>query len=339
MQVIDRGLLSPAGTSRRTPPANLSPADDAYFAHELVKPFPATRLTELSPALVTNRGVVLNALSVFGPSVSGGDLWRRSSVRYNLRTRIKQRRKRLRGSEPYLLAFDFEYLGYFHWLTETLARLHAMGNRTDSVVMLLPGNRLPFHEASLRSFTLGGFAEIGADEYVDVERLLMPTHTAMSGNYSNGLIRSLAHRLRRNLTSSDTPGARRIYISRRNAQKRRIANESEIVPLLERHGFRGVCFEDHPFEEQVAMSMRCEHMVGLHGAGLTNMLFMGAGSRVLELRLRGDHHNNAYFSLASALRVPYYYLLCEAVDSTDPHLANVHVDPEALDACLEKVTS
>ena len=56
---------------------------------------------------------------------------------------------------------------------------------------------------------------------------------------------------------------------------------------------------------------RARYVVSNHGAGLTNMLFMKDGARVLELRHVSDYVNNCYFILASALQFDYLYQLCE----------------------------
>jgi capsular polysaccharide biosynthesis protein len=335
VKVIDREVLSPGGTSRRNLPANLDPADHHLFAHELTKPIPPTELKELRDARLTNEGVILDGLSVFEPSLPDGDLWHRSNLRYSLATRLKRRRTPVRGGDGHLLVFDSEYLGYFHWMTETLTRLEAMGECARHLVLLLPEQRLPFHSATLQPFRFGGIVEVRSDEYLDVERLVMPTHTAPSGNYNDQLIARMAARLRQAFASKPVVGlGRRLYVSRRKAQKRKVANESEMLPLLERHGFRTVCFEDYSFEEQALMSMQSDRMVSLHGAGLTNMLFMDRGSCILELRARGDTHSNSYFSLASALGIPYHYLLCDPRDGADPHTADVVVDPSDMETVL-----
>src|ERR1035437_4173888 len=61
----------------------------------------------------------------------------------------------------------------------------------------------------------------------------------------------------------------------------------------------------HPFEDQVAILSKARYVASNHGAGLTNMLFMRPGGRVLELRREGDAHNNCFFTLASALKLDY----------------------------------
>ena len=70
--------------------------------------------------------------------------------------------------------------------------------------------------------------------------------------------------------------------------------------------------------------MGAKYLISNHGAGLTNMLFMKAGGNVLELRHRGDKHNNCYFSLASTLRLNYYYQLCDSENNIeDAYTANL----------------
>ena len=105
-----------------------------------------------------------------------------------------------------------------------------------------------------------------------------------------------------------------------------------------RHGFERVHLESMPFADQVSLIGSASILVGNHGAGLTNLAWMSPGSRVLELRRRGDGQNNCYYSLASALDLPYYYLLCDAVRETErTHTADILVNPIMLEQVLASV--
>ena len=77
-------------------------------------------------------------------------------------------------------------------------------------------------------------------------------------------------------------------------------------------------------------------LIGLHGAGLTNMLFMSEKTNVLELRNEEDSHNNCYFSLASDLNLDYYYQLNKG-DRKDTHEVNVTVDILLLKQNIERM--
>ena len=121
---------------------------------------------------------------------------------------------------------------------------------------------------------------------------------------------------------------------------RKIVNENECVELLRSYGFRILILEDYEFYEQVRLCLAAKHMVSNHGAGLTNMLFMRAGSSVLELRKKNDFSNNCYFSLASALDHRYFYQLCDSPNERqDPQRADLIVDCRALEGNLQRMLS
>ena len=78
-------------------------------------------------------------------------------------------------------------------------------------------------------------------------------------------------------------------------------------------------------------------LVGLHGAGLTNMIFMNKGGQVLEFRNANDSHNNCYFSLTSSLQHDYYYLNCKG-DREDTNAVNISVNLSELDTVISQLS-
>jgi len=74
-------------------------------------------------------------------------------------------------------------------------------------------------------------------------------------------------------------------------------------------------------------------LVGSHGAGLTNMMFMPSQSKVLEIRNHGDSHNNCYFSLASEFGHRYFYIQSQG-DNKNTQAANCTVDLGAFELVL-----
>jgi hypothetical protein len=77
---------------------------------------------------------------------------------------------------------------------------------------------------------------------------------------------------------------RRVYISRRRVKRRHLQNEQEFLPILDRFGYQVVELEDWPIERQIQLFGGVTHMVAPHGAGLTNVLWMPVGAKVLEIR-------------------------------------------------------
>src|SRR5262249_6085288 len=62
----------------------------------------------------------------------------------------------------------------------------------------------------------------------------------------------------------------RIYVSRRSAATRRVANEEEVVSYLTSLGFQSVDLATMSFVNQVRLISGAEVIVGPHGAGLTH---------------------------------------------------------------------
>jgi capsular polysaccharide biosynthesis protein len=65
----------------------------------------------------------------------------------------------------------------------------------------------------------------------------------------------------------------RLYITRDASVGRGLRNESELRSALEGSGFVTVDPGSLPFREQIELFARASHVVGVHGAGLTNILF------------------------------------------------------------------
>lgn len=329
-------VLLPESVSRRKLPLNLKEGDLDLFRHEIEMRIPQTRLLELRDVRVSSDGFLFKGLELlplsfaFPANIRG---WQRRSLIKFFAVNYLFRRRRTLAREAIWALDDWSY-GYFHWLADVLPRLLAIKDRLPALALLLPRQyrHLNFVAPSLVPFGVREVEFIGDDEVLLCRRLIVPTHTAPSGHYNEELIREVRRMLvARYGGVSDGVSGERVYISRGNAPKRRIANEDEIVAVLRASGFRIVRAEDYTFEQQVALFAGTRHLVSNHGAGLTNMLFMPHGGSLLELRHETDAVNNCYFTLASALNLNYFYQTCApAKVGEDPHTADLYVDAERL---------
>jgi capsular polysaccharide biosynthesis protein len=225
-------------------------------------------------------------------------------------------------------------MAYFHWLTEALPRLIAAAPFLDGHTLLLPEKyeREPFIKASLELLNCKvHFFKWSRKQ--KVKELVVPGHTAGSGHYSIPLIKEVRQRF---LDATAKTPQRKIYISRQKAPRRKIMNEDAVVALVQQYGYEIHFFEDYTLQQQIAIMAGTRYLIGLHGAGLTNMLFMPAPGKILELRNRQDDHNNCFFTLASALDHDYYYLN-NAGDTTDTHRVNITVDTAQLQQVLHRM--
>lgn len=177
---------------------------------------------------------------------------------------------------------------FYHWFHDVLPRLeNALPFLPSDTRFLIHNSPKQWHLDSLAAYGIDA-ARLEAQENVlhtHVERLWFATpmgHTALG---SGVVIRRVADRLIRHFGLQAVPiSGKRIFISRGKAERRRIVNEKELEPFLEKSGFESVVLEDLPLREQIRLFASAEALVAPHGAGLINMIYMRPEkSRVTEL--------------------------------------------------------
>ena len=328
------GVLRPRRVTRRSLPVNFRQDDLPLFGHELEREIPQAELLELRGVRVSADGILYKGLKILRESFAFPflyDRWKtRSVLKFFVTNHLMRRTKRLEGRAEWNT--DDWGGGYFHWLADSLTRLYTIREQARDLTLLLPSPHasLGFVRPSLAPFGLRDVRFVKPDETLLCERLVVPMHTAPSGHYDEEILGGVRGLLL-DAYGARVGGGERLYISRGRALKRRIANEEEVFAVLRGFGFRVVYAEDHTFEEQVEMASRARFFISNHGAGLTNMLFVREGGRVLELRHQTDNVNNCYFTMASALGLEYFYQTCPSDDPTeDPHTAHLRVDADLL---------
>jgi len=338
----NREILYPDSISIRTLPVNFNQADLGLFEHELKKTIPATALLRLEDVVINPAGIIFRGSIVLPESFPNPrlvDTWAGPKARLKILAKyFLARHHKKMGRDAYWIT-DSWSKGYFHWMTDALPRLFTIREEIKTETLLLPGaySGEEYIGSSLKPFVIQDVQYI--HDTFRYKNLKMPTHTAPTGNYNENVTRGL-----RNLYADYYQNARsdrfdnKIYISRGKAEKRKIANEEECIAIVEEYGFKTFYFEDHSFEQQVAIALNTQYLISNHGAGLTNMLFMKSGSSVLELRQSGDTQNNCYFSLASALHLKYFYQLCHSENpDEDTYTGNLIVDCQRLRKNIEQM--
>jgi len=244
----------------------------------------------------------------------------------------------------YTVVFDLWSANYFHWLTEVLPKLLFLIEKKQITTILIPASlyKKEFVHQSLKILP----NEIKVKIISAPHRYFLPVYKycslgVHSGNFHPDIICQLREKMWNAFfaTSEQVEQQKEIIFIYRNLSERRgIVNFSEVEVVLAQKNVKVVNFSVLTFREQIVLMRRCAMLIGVHGAGLTNMLFTNPGTRILELRKKGDAHNNCYFSLASALGLPYYYLQCE-VDSAEKltQECNFIVDVNQFSDCLSRI--
>jgi capsular polysaccharide biosynthesis protein len=296
-------IIYPESFVVRKPAVNLKPGDEIYFKNAESRKIPEVDLLRLKNVYVLFNSLFNPGKFRFYPAYThaGGDISFKAKL-----FRLSRFWRKVQKLDKGLWVTHNWSEGYFHWLTDVLPRIMITMKYADGHKVILP------HYYEKYKYIMDSLAELRVPHMyyqhrapLLVKNILIPGFTGPTGNYNESLIRMVRERFAGHL--SDRVASRKIYISRRHAPTRKILNEKEMEAILEQHGFEIHFFEYYDLKKQIGLMAETKYLVGVHGGGLTNMLFMKEGGRVLELRNAGDSHNNCYFSLASALGLDYYY--------------------------------
>lgn len=156
-----------------------------------------------------------------------------------------------------------------------------------------------------------------------VPRLYISSSSTFSfkhpGNFCYPFFQTSAARFR---SSSSSPG-KRLFISRQLATKRRVQNENEVTERLASMGFITVDLEKLSVTEQISLFRSSEFVVGVHGAGLANIIFCPPRSKVLEI-FPPRYGTWAYWLASSALDLEYEAFVA---DDIEPNPEPLRYDP------------
>jgi capsular polysaccharide biosynthesis protein len=304
--VKDKGdlILKPAVKVERDMPMDMEAGDLADYAESAVYATYDSRLRHLPNARVSSDSLIYRNLMVDKESLYLSKNQSYYQTRHLVKKFLFGKKVTLDRSKNYLLATDQESSGHYHWLTEVLPRLWLIRERAPEFTLLLPDN--PYvRTIGLESLDLLGFEFedifwMRNDEFLKVSNLFHVTKLARTGYLHDEIMKELRHAF----IGEGAAGKRKVYISRADAERRKILNDDDLIRVLLDAGFEIFTRNEMDLKQQVKLFSECGVIAGIHGAGLTNCLFMREGTVV---ELKKNEPTIAYWHLAGSLGHKYYY--------------------------------
>lgn len=310
------------------------------------KHIPGRRIFILKKVWISGGAVVIKNLRIFLPSLTwlqDLDLHRKG------RLLIKQWLpgvKKTPTDETLALVYDhWSCHNYYHWMIEALPRLLLVQKQYPDSLLLVPD---PCPHYIRRTLDLMGVTKRypltkDTGKLVAVQQLVLPelvyyyqAHELDTLHKLEAAAKAYTSPLRQP-AGDDTPAPqeelivavrqkllaaykpkpvvpyRKVYVSRARQKTRRLLNEEEILPLLDKWGFELVFFEEMDLDAQISLMQETALLMGVHGANMVNILFLKSGIPVIEM-LNQEHFNEAYYLLASSFGLPYYSIPCAMAD-------------------------
>jgi Glycosyltransferase 61 len=341
-------------------PDNIIDSDkNTFFETFLSKVIPNMEIKTLNNVSISPHGTIYKKFSIlkectpfyFAPDheyfptfmekhINAGGRFLNGSIERFIRHFIVFKKTNIR--ETHFWCSDQYSPGYFHWLCETLPRLYLLTLlEIDRPKVILPGptmENVPFIRESLNLLFPGiDFSFTKNQNVLNLRELIWISPMGDHRQFNPILISRFREFIKNIVKTERTHPLQRLYITRKKASVRKISNEAEVESILERFGFRTICLEDYSFEDHIKIFSQSKVIISVHGAGLSNMIFMPENSCVLELQRRMPEAT-AYSALANCLNFNYYYIFCEpATELVDerPDNVDLYVDVNSMQRLVE----
>jgi hypothetical protein len=244
------------------------------------------------------------------------------------------------------LAIHHPWFNYYHWICESIFRLWLVRKHLHKLVLVLPEyyKNADFIMGSLEPFNLKNIFYIPRGKSLMVKNLCLPQIKPICDSYNSNQIKQVGSFYKNYvLNEKKVPVDKtdKLYVTRQLAPRRKIMNENVILPIVEKYGFTIFYPENFTFLEQVAIFSGVKYLVGTHGSGLTNLLFMEKGTSLLELHKNKtnelDHPGFLFWYMAEALEINYYHQVCETYGKEDYFEGDYIVDADLFETNLIKM--
>lgn len=331
---------------RREPPAG-DPANHWIFEANLDYDVPRRFTLEITDGTVVGD---------YGANLTSGGILDYESSPYFGITGWREHPIFLRARLPAAEHFDGTLLtlatrggsaNYYHYLLDVLPRWgvfrETMPGRMPDALYIPSGARYQKQFLNILGLDTIPIIETGKHRAVTADKLLVPCMPNPDLVAPRWTIEWLKEQLPTK-NSADAPS--RLYLTRGDQPNtRRLVNEQELWPLLEKQGFVRVDPGTLTVQEQIDWFAAAEVIVAPHGAALANLAFCSPGVRVLEL-FAPNYVNVCYWNITENIDgARYRYLVGGDPDSRpvgspmNGVLTDIEIERDTFAAALEDLLS
>lgn len=242
---------------------------------------------------------------------------------------------------------------YFHWLIECLPRLLLVNQMPElkNIPLLVDENIASQQLEALHLLNEGNreLIMLGHKSACSVEKLFYPSQLSIIHDnmknpvrynedvfYSPIAVNFIRDFFLQKLKISQTSGFRKLYVSRSNAEYRKLINADEIEELMLFYDFQVVFPEKLTFSSQVKLFSQAKIVVGQSGAGMANLLFVPKDCQALIFFNDSKQTNLQIFNaLCDQIGIDTKFLIGKSASNyKDPMHSDFTIDIDLLVRCI-----
>jgi hypothetical protein len=223
------------------------------------------------------------------------------------------------------------WFGYFSWLTTCIPKLLDVVRTYPNAILLVPQEweKIDFVKNTLALFPDLKMKTLPSDSHAFIDHFVLAQNRPWTSVFYPKQIQEVRDVFIKESLKVTIKPIKRLYVSRKKALRRKIINELELVDFVKSKGFEEICFEDYSIIEQVFLMQNAECLISMHGAGLTNVLFMNPESSVLEITPiveRDYQFRFPFWRIASILKLNYFVQFSKTIDSGESDFYSRNID-------------
>ncbi|MEA3250988.1 MAG: glycosyltransferase family 61 protein [Pseudomonadota bacterium] len=235
-----------------------------------------------------------------------------------------------------------DYRNYYHFWADTIADIWFLRQLLPESQMpqryLMAYGDLPWQRQvlSMCGIPPEKIIPFSQHEWLSVETLIFPVRNKGAMTLPPWLataIRSIA-----GWKGSQGALTRRIYLSRADAPRRGVANETQIRERLRAQGFEVLTLDGLSVQEQQELFASAAVIFSPHGAALTNLVWCSPGALVVDF-ISESHLKRCFRDLAWQSEVHYHPVVCRQVDSDRLGIdADIEITASQINAAIDLIT-
>ena len=206
------------------------------------------------------------------------------------------------------ISIKYAWQNYYHFFIDTLSQLFLLEeNGIPNHIPIVVPNKFPSIKYVQEFLKLSTFVKRRIiiqkpNEYYHIQKLILCKDTFQSDSVFK-VVESID--LIRNCEKND-----RLFIFRPLEDGRSILNFSEIEKTVVKYGFRVVDSSKMTLEQQIILFSGASEIIGVHGAGLTNIIFRsGHPLKFLEIFPGAELTPEHYRNLSQKMGFKYSHIL------------------------------
>ena len=332
---VEEKILFQNKTVKRSLPTNYLVGNKKIFQNEISRDIPAIAIKKISNCYFDSDEYLFTKTKILEESYFRRD-WRKNiSIFRSLKILLSPVYKKVKKVEISFFIIDAWSTGYFHWFGDVIHKYFMLKESDFQGKLLLPEKfkKINFAVESLDFFSIPHIF-IKKNELAFNNKLYLFPYKLISGNY----VENTTLAINKIVNFPKITPKKIIYVSRINAKYRKVVNEAELIKMLKKYNVEIYIFDNLSLKEQIKIAQKTKLFISIHGASLTNMLFMKKSQNILEIRHPDSEIQNCYFSLASALKHNYFYFLGNPIKKeSKPHDGDLKIDVKLFETLLKTI--